>query len=79
MNAIRHQFRQPSLRTRIMDSHAQNYTDILCPNCGAPATRKYLIMSDLVETACEHCDYFLVSSHKTGNVIEAYAPGLYGI
>lgn len=47
-----------------------------CPNCGKEATRRYFYQSNLIETACESCDYLLVSCEETGNVIEAYAPGI---
>lgn len=48
---------------------------IPCPNCGSPAIRLHFSQSSLQETSCETCDYLLVSCEKTGNVIEAYAPG----
>ena len=49
---------------------------ILCPNCGSDATRRQTLHSNLIETACDNCDYFLVLCPETGNVIESYAPGI---
>ncbi|MBE7379835.1 MAG: replication restart DNA helicase PriA [Leptolyngbya sp. SIO1E4] len=47
-----------------------------CPNCGGHATRHYLSEQVLVRTQCPHCDYLMITCQKTGNVVEAYAPGL---
>lgn len=47
-----------------------------CPNCGSEAIRRYLYPAGLVETTCETCDYLLVSREETGDVVEAYAPGI---
>jgi predicted RNA-binding Zn-ribbon protein involved in translation (DUF1610 family) len=47
-----------------------------CPNCGGSATRHFLVQESLVRTQCPHCDYLMITCSKTGNVIEAYAPGL---
>ncbi len=48
---------------------------IHCPNCGSLAERWYY--SDRIQTECAVCDYLMVTCSKTGNVIEAQAPGLY--
>lgn len=47
-----------------------------CPNCGGHAARHYLIEPSLVRTQCPHCDYLMITCSETGNVVEAYAPGL---
>uniref|UniRef100_A0A832M3Z8 Replication restart DNA helicase PriA n=1 Tax=Oscillatoriales cyanobacterium SpSt-402 TaxID=2282168 RepID=A0A832M3Z8_9CYAN len=49
--------------------------DIHCPNCGGSAERHTLAKEQLVRTQCAHCDYLMITCSKTGNVIEAYAPG----
>lgn len=52
-----------------------------CPTCGSFAERQELGdrlvpgCDYVVRTECSHCDYLLVMSLSTGNVIEAYAPG----
>jgi hypothetical protein len=51
---------------------------IRCPNCGSPAERYYLLDSQLTRTQCPTCDYLMVTCSRTGNVVEAYSPGLYG-
>ena len=55
-----------------------NYSShiVNCPNCGGHATRRYLSEQSLVRTQCPHCDYLMITCSKTGNVVEAYAPGL---
>lgn len=53
-------------------SHAIN-----CSNCGRSAERHYLVKEALVRTQCPHCDYLMITCHRTGKVIEAYAPGLF--
>ncbi|NMG57683.1 hypothetical protein E1H12_03860 [Geitlerinema sp. P-1104] len=52
-------------------------TTIRCPNCGRPGERHHLAHSRLVRTECHHCDYLMITCGETGNVIEAYSPGLY--
>lgn len=47
-----------------------------CPNCGGHAARHYLSEQALIRTQCPHCDYLMITCSKTGNVVEAYAPGL---
>ncbi|MEL6384193.1 MAG: replication restart DNA helicase PriA [Cyanobacteria bacterium J06626_18] len=47
-----------------------------CPNCGGHAVRYYISERSLVRTQCPHCDYLMITCSDTGNVIEAYAPGL---
>jgi len=47
-----------------------------CPNCGHIAERHHLDSQALVRTQCPHCDYLMVTCATTGNVVEAYAPGL---
>lgn len=47
-----------------------------CPNCGSSAEREYLEAHHLVRLQCSHCDYLMVTCAQTGNVREAYAPGL---
>jgi hypothetical protein len=34
------------------------------------------VQLQVIETSCPVCDYLLVSCSRTGNVLEAYAPGL---
>lgn len=51
---------------------------IRCPNCGSPAERYFLLESQLTRTQCPTCDYLMVTCSRTGNVVEAYSPGLYG-
>ncbi|MGB3237673.1 MAG: hypothetical protein WBB29_05205 [Geitlerinemataceae cyanobacterium] len=51
---------------------------IRCPNCGSPAERHYLLDSQLTRTQCPTCDYLMILCSQTGNVVEAYSPGLYG-
>jgi uncharacterized Zn finger protein (UPF0148 family) len=48
---------------------------VRCPNCGSPAERHYLV-SKHTQTQCPTCDYLMVTCSQTGNVIEAYAPGI---
>ncbi|NJL83276.1 MAG: replication restart DNA helicase PriA [Chloroflexaceae bacterium] len=48
---------------------------VRCPNCGSHAERHYLVVHQLIQTACPSCDYLMVCS-QTGNVVEAYAPGM---
>jgi ribosomal protein S27E len=50
---------------------------VRCPNCGALAERHHLHMLAQVKTQCDECDYLIVTSTRTGSVIEAYAPGIY--
>ena len=56
-----------------------------CPNCGQHAIRIQKIDSDsggqclsgrITSIECPTCDYLLVSCSLTGEVVEAYAPGL---
>ncbi|MBD2186892.1 hypothetical protein [Pseudanabaena mucicola] len=49
---------------------------IRCPNCGSPAERHHLSYLGHVKTQCEECDYLLVTSSRSGHVLEFYAPGL---
>jgi uncharacterized Zn finger protein len=49
---------------------------IHCPNCGSFAERHHFVQEHLVTTQCPACDYFLSTCSRTGNVREAYAPGL---
>lgn len=51
-------------------------TEIRCPNCGSPAERHQLKSDQLTRTQCSTCDYLMITCSKTGNVIEAYAPGI---
>ncbi|MEM9006867.1 MAG: replication restart DNA helicase PriA [Cyanobacteria bacterium P01_F01_bin.86] len=53
-----------------------SFSIVNCPNCGGHAARHYLAESALVRTQCPHCDYLMITSSDTGNVVEAYAPGL---
>jgi predicted RNA-binding Zn-ribbon protein involved in translation (DUF1610 family) len=48
---------------------------IRCPNCGAHAERKY--HNQLTHTECPACDYLMITRTATGEVVEAYAPGIY--
>ena len=47
-----------------------------CPNCGSYAERQYIIEKDITTTQCPSCDYLMVNSSSTGQVMEAYAPGI---
>lgn len=48
-----------------------------CPNCGhAAAERHYLSSDHMIRTQCAQCDYLMITCSNTGNVIEAYAPGI---
>lgn len=49
---------------------------IRCPNCGSPAERHHLTANQLIRTQCPACDYLMITCSETGNVIEAYAPGI---
>ncbi|WP_299493652.1 hypothetical protein [Acaryochloris sp. IP29b_bin.137] len=49
---------------------------IRCPNCGSPHGERHHI-ENLTRTQCLECDYLLVTDAVTGEVVEAYAPGLY--
>jgi hypothetical protein len=49
---------------------------IRCPNCGSPGERLYLLNQQLIQTQCPACDYLLITCSRTGNVVEAYAPGI---
>ncbi|MEG3435713.1 replication restart DNA helicase PriA [Pannus brasiliensis CCIBt3594] len=49
---------------------------VRCPNCGSFAERHFLLTHQLTRTACQACDYLLISCTKTGNVVESYAPGI---
>ena len=76
MQTIRRTLNQKSLTDEVIGAGTVNCLNILCPNCGSAATRTHIQQSDRIEVACRTCDYFLVLCNKTGNVIEAYAPGL---
>jgi ribosomal protein L32 len=52
-------------------------TTVRCPNCGRPGERHHVDQNRLVRTECHHCDYLMITCQETGNVIEAYSPGLY--
>lgn len=49
---------------------------IRCPNCGQPGERYYLLNKSLIQTQCGICDYLMITCSETGNVVEAYAPGI---
>lgn len=59
---------------------------VRCPNCGSPAKRHsslsflpvYKQYSDrqIIQIECQTCDYLMVVCSLTGNVLEAYAPGI---
>jgi uncharacterized Zn finger protein len=51
---------------------------IRCPNCGSPAER-FHVLGDRhakIQTQCASCDYLMITCSNTGNVVEAYAPGI---
>lgn len=48
-----------------------------CPNCGQLADRHHLEKGNMIRTQCHKCDYLMITCAITGNVIEAYAPGLF--
>lgn len=54
-------------------NHASHIVN--CPNCGGHAGRYFL--SDRVRTQCPHCDYLMVTSAETGEIIENYGPGAF--
>jgi predicted RNA-binding Zn-ribbon protein involved in translation (DUF1610 family) len=60
---------------RISDQHILH--NVHCPNCGGLAERHYQVSSHVVRTQCPECDYLMVMNAQSGQVIEAYAPGLY--
>jgi predicted RNA-binding Zn-ribbon protein involved in translation (DUF1610 family) len=60
---------------RISDQHILH--SVHCPNCGGLAERHYQVSSHIVRTQCPECDYLMVMNAQSGQVIEAYAPGLY--
>ncbi|AFY37313.1 hypothetical protein Lepto7376_0939 [[Leptolyngbya] sp. PCC 7376] len=76
MKTIHKTLNQQSLTDVIRGVGTGRCLKILCPNCGSDATRRHAIHSNLIETACQNCDYFLVLCSETGNVVEAYAPGI---
>lgn len=76
MQTIRRTLNPKSATEKVLGTDTVKCLNILCPNCGSAATRKHISQSDVVEVACQTCDYFLVICNKTGNVIEAYAPGI---
>ncbi len=47
---------------------------VRCPNCGSLSERFH--SAEQTRTQCRTCDYLMVTSVRTGQVIEAYAPGL---
>ncbi|MEC4807218.1 MAG: replication restart DNA helicase PriA [Jaaginema sp. PMC 1079.18] len=49
---------------------------IHCPNCGSLGEREYIKKHNIVQTQCPSCDYLMVNCAQTGNVVEAYAPGI---
>ncbi|MEA5421474.1 replication restart DNA helicase PriA [Spirulina sp. CCNP1310] len=49
---------------------------IYCPNCGSHAEKRYSSKHNTIQVECPACDYFLLSCAQTGNVREAYAPGI---
>lgn len=49
---------------------------IHCPNCGSSAERHHLATNQLIRTQCPTCDYLMITCARTGNVVEAYAPGI---
>ena len=53
-----------------------NIQAIRCSNCGNHAKKQFHVQLQVIETSCPVCDYLLVSCSRTGNVLEAYAPGL---
>jgi len=58
-------------------TEAQTTQSVHCPNCGILAERHYLLTRQLTRTQCPSCDYLMVTCSLTGNVVEAYAPGIY--
>jgi DNA-directed RNA polymerase subunit RPC12/RpoP len=54
----------------------QTIQSIRCPNCGSPAERHYLLTVQKTQTQCPSCDYLMITCSRTGNVVEAYAPGI---
>jgi DNA-directed RNA polymerase subunit RPC12/RpoP len=56
----------------------QEIQTIRCPNCGSPAERFSVTRENLshTHTQCSTCDYLMILCSRTGNVVEAYAPGI---
>ena len=77
MKTIRKQQKCKSTAKNSEATDIANCLRILCPNCGSSATRKHVLQSGFIETACRTCDYFLVTWKESGNIVEAYAPGIY--
>ncbi|MGB3509551.1 MAG: replication restart DNA helicase PriA [Microcoleaceae cyanobacterium] len=48
---------------------------IRCSNCGSYGERIY--HENLTHTECPACDYLMITRTSTGEVVEAYAPGIY--
>lgn len=65
---------EESLKMQTIAQTIQTMQAIRCPNCGSPATRYY--RSTQTQTECLECDYLMITCADTGNVVEAYAPGL---
>jgi DNA-directed RNA polymerase subunit RPC12/RpoP len=59
---------------------------VRCPNCGSKAKRhsrvSFLPVRDrypknqINQIECQECDYLMVICSLSGNVLEAYAPGI---
>jgi predicted RNA-binding Zn-ribbon protein involved in translation (DUF1610 family) len=65
-----------SLVSNSDNSNSDSITHVHCPNCGHIAERHHLHSEKLVRTQCADCDYLMITCSETGNVIEAYAPGI---
>jgi hypothetical protein len=60
---------------------------VRCPNCGSEAQRRYFKSKEatysscsgnqVIQTECNQCDYLMVMCSLNGNVVEAYAPGIW--
>ena len=55
----------------------QTLQAIRCPNCGKLAERYYFIKRQESQTQCPFCDYFMLSSVRTGKVLEAHVTRIY--
>jgi len=68
----------------------QSIQTVRCPNCGSLAQRRIIRVAEgcscwqcsggdrVTQLECSRCDYLMVSCTSSGNVVEAYAPGIPG-
>jgi ribosomal protein S27E len=67
-----------SLSSGLFKMNVESQVQVVrCPNCGNHAERHYILSSNLTRTECNKCDYLMVTNTTSGQVVEAYAPGIY--